>query len=277
MNVLVLRSYGDYIVLLNAIKYSTQSQSIKIIVSKHLKPLHEALHLDLPNNYTFEFINLNIQRGLLGIFTNKYFLNFNSVKEIVTLRKYLKTKKISSLYLEQDKRIRFLKLITGTHLQAIYHNNNIYESFENFFASKNTSKLNYWNKDIQEPKIIIFPDSRKKDKKINKKTLLHLLELFSVKNIYPTIASFNQNLVLDDRKGNQISYHNFVELVALIQMADFIISSDSLPIHLSEILHKPHWTLYNQKINNNWLTPSSKHMKFYSTFDEIDSIQLIFN
>ena len=47
MNIVVLRSYGDYVILLNSLKNTTIKHSIHLIVSSHLKLLHDALKLNL--------------------------------------------------------------------------------------------------------------------------------------------------------------------------------------------------------------------------------------
>lgn len=77
MNLLVLRSYGDYIILLNSISKSDLTNPITITVSSHLKPLHDSLHLKLPANFTFTFVDFKIKNGLLSVFTNKYALSIN--------------------------------------------------------------------------------------------------------------------------------------------------------------------------------------------------------
>ena len=89
MNILVLRSYGDYTIMLNAIQHSTAQKPIHLILSKHLQPLHEALNLTIPENYTIEFVDFKIRNGILGIFTNKHFFSLHSLKEILSIKKYL--------------------------------------------------------------------------------------------------------------------------------------------------------------------------------------------
>ena len=105
--------------------------------------------------------------------------------------------------------------------------------------------------------IILFPDSRKKNK-ILKKTVINDISNLSGKI---KIAKFG----VYDNESNFISYSSFDELTNIIKNADFIISSDSLPAHLAEFYNKPHFILYNQKINFEWLTPFCKINSTYST------------
>ena len=275
MNILVLRSYGDYIVLLNAIKYSSETQPIKIIVSAHLKPLHDALKLDFPINYKFEFINFNISKGILGVFTNKFLFSFSSFKELLILRKYLKNNNVDNYLLEQNKRNLLLKIFTGYNFKYIFRQKNIYDNYISFFKSINITHIVHLISN--NSKVLIFPDSRKIEKKINSKTLFNLIDILEAKRIDYTIANYKTKLILNNSFSKNIVYTNFEELVGLIKSFDFIISSDSLPVHISEILNKPHWILYNKQINRDWLTPFSKNAKFYSTFNQVNLLQLIFN
>jgi hypothetical protein len=72
MHILALRSYGDYVILLNSIKHADLKQDVKIITSNHLKPLHEALNANFSTNFEFIFKDFGIKNGLMAFFTNKY-------------------------------------------------------------------------------------------------------------------------------------------------------------------------------------------------------------
>jgi ADP-heptose:LPS heptosyltransferase len=91
------------------------------------------------------------------------------------------------------------------------------------------------------------------------------------------IAKFSAGIENKNGMINEISYSNFTDLVEIIKKVDFIISSDSLPVHIAELYYKPHWILYNHKINTNWLTPSSSSSNYYSTFEQTNLINIIFN
>ena len=56
MYILALRSYGDYVIMLNSIKHAGIKKNITIIVSKHLQPLHESLNSQYSNNFKFIFL-----------------------------------------------------------------------------------------------------------------------------------------------------------------------------------------------------------------------------
>jgi len=277
MNILVLRSYGDYAIMLNAIQHSTAQKPIHLIVSKHLQPLHEALNLTIPENYTIEFVDFKIRNGILGIFTNKHFFSLHSLKEILSIKKYFANEKMQLTYLEHKKRPLIFHLFSKLRVRGIYDKGNIYESFNSFFES--TSSPNRVNKVSILSNVIIFPDSRKSNKQIDNNTLNNLCQMLAKKKLNVLVAKHNLDIINNciDRHYELKGYYNFQELVELVKNADYIFSSDSLPVHIAEIFNKPHWILYNSKINSNWLTPSSKLKHNYCTFDEIQLINNILN
>jgi len=277
MNILVLRSYGDYVILLNSLRNTTIKQPINLIVSNHLQLLHEALQLDFPINIHISFANFKIQNGILNFFTNKHFLSLGTIEELTSLRQYFINQKNENYFIEHSQNIILLQFFLAVKLKFIYSKNNIYNCFNKFFEVQpvlNQDSLFTLN---SSSTVIIFPDSRKKNKMIGEKTISKILMDLSQKSVQYKIAKFNAGI--ENNKGmlNEIDYSNFVDLVEIIKKADFIITSDSLPAHIAELYHKPHWILYNHKINTNWLTPSSSSSNYYSTFEQTDLINIIFN
>lgn len=279
MNILVLRSYGDYTIMLNSIQNSTTQKPIKLIVSKHLQQLHEALNVFIPENYTVEFKDFSIKNGILGIFTNKYFFSRNSIKEILLIKKYFKKGEIKITYLEHKKRAFLLNIFLKQKVSGIYHKGSVYDSFNNFFLRTNPVIHENNIRIDSNSNVIIFPDSRKSDKQIDKATLNNLYQILLDRNINVFIAKHNldQKIISNSQNYQLKGYYNFDQLIDLIKKSDFIFSSDSLPVHIAEIYNKPHWILYNNKINTDWLTPSSKMRHHYCTFDKIQLINNLFN
>ena len=277
MNILVLRSYGDYVILLNSLRNTTIKQPIHLIVSNHLQLLHEALDLDLPINIHISFVNFKIQNGILSFFTNKHFFSLGTIKELISLRQYFKGKKNENYFIEHRQKSLLLQFFLGIKLKFIYHKNNVYNSFHKFFEVQPI--LNEQPSFIlnSSSTVIIFPDSRKKNKMVNQKTISTLVMALDQKAVQYKIAKFSDGIENKNGMLNEISYSNFTDLVEIIKKADFIISSDSLPVHIAELYYKPHWILYNHKINTNWLTPSSSSSNYYSTFEQTNLINIIFN
>lgn len=270
MNILVLRSYGDYIILLNSIQKSTLRQPIKLVVSKHLQLLHEAVAPQIPVNFKIEFIDFKIQKGILSIFTNKFFFSNNALRELLNIKRHFKNEINTDLFLEHKQRKSIFKFFTELAVKAIYNKGSVYESFNTFLNAKQLCEDGRY-KIVTNSNVIVFPDSRKKNKEIDTATTNELCKLITEIGAHVTVAKFNFNIMNNAAEFGYPfkGYHNFKELVEIIQKADFILSSDSLPVHIAELFNKPHWILYNNKVNSNWLTPSSKRKKYYCTFHEL--------
>ena len=270
MYILVLRSYGDYVIMLNSIKHASIKGNIKLIVSNHLKPLHESLSTHFANNFEFIFKDFGLKKGLLSFFTNRYFFSLNTIKELFNISKMVHQMEIKdkTIYVEHKARKTLPSILLRNQLQHIYTKGNVYEAFAHFFTIDST-KLTFQLPDVHRiRKVLIFPDSRKKHKIIDDNTMKCLTAELIEQKIDFKIANFDPVKKNDIDPNKQISYKNFNDLISLIKECDFIISSDSVPAHIAEFLEKPHAILYNDKINYNWLTPFAKKYKMYTTFGE---------
>jgi len=69
-----------------------------------------------------------------------------------------------------------------------------------------------------------------------------------------------------------VSYSNFEELLELINDADFVFGSDSLPIHLCNTLQKPHYILYPKNGSSAFFTPFSIANNYYADFEKFTSL-----
>ena len=130
----------------------------------------------------------NISTGILGVFTNKFLFSFSSFKELLILRKYLKNNNVDNYLLEQNKRNLLLKIFTGYNFKYIFRQKNIYDNYISFFKSINTTHIVHLISN--NSKVLIFPDSRKIEKKINSKTLFNLIDILEAKRIDYTIANY---------------------------------------------------------------------------------------
>jgi ADP-heptose:LPS heptosyltransferase len=270
MHILALRSYGDYVILLNSIKNADIKQDVQIIASNHLKPIHEALNVNFSTNFNFIFKDFGIKNGLMGFFTNKHFFSFNTIHEILKLSKILKNLIINKekLFLEHHKRNFLLNIFLRKKLNFLYKSGNVYDAYGRFFGFESIDKTFQLLKVHPKSKVLIFPDSRKKHKIINVETIRQLSSSLTNLNIEFKIAKFDQKNNEYSFLKNQIVYRDFKDLILLISECDFVISSDSVPVHIAEFLQKQHIILYNDKINHNWLTPFAKKYHMFTTFKE---------
>ncbi len=270
MYILALRSYGDYVIMLNSIKHAGIKKNITIIVSKHLQPLHESLNSQYSNNFKFIFKDFGIKKGLLSFFTNRHFFSLNTIRELFSISKMIRQMEIKNekIYLEHKTRKAFLSILLGNQLQHIYNNGNIYDAFGCFFEI-NSDELTFNLPVIQTIyKVLIFPDSRKKHKIIDNNTVKQLSSELIDQKIDFKIAHFDHITLTDIDSNNRVVYNNFNDLILLIKECDFVITSDSVPAHIAEYMEKPHVILYNDRVNKDWLTPFAKKYKMYTTFGE---------
>ena len=132
----LLRAYGDFVILLQALMQSPQKNKYTIIASKHLQPLYEelALVIDL-SSIKIQFINFGITHTQLSLFTNKHLLSLNMLKELKQIKNFVKQNPntIGSDYIEQDKRIGLFNAITGLSFNSIVSKEPVYISYAKFF------------------------------------------------------------------------------------------------------------------------------------------------
>ncbi len=264
MQILVFRSYGDLIILLQVLNNRTVEHPIQLMVSTHLKPLLESLpNLNLSSNITLRYFDIGIDKGILRLFTNKNFFSLQTIKEIIKLKRICNRKSV--FYVEQKVRCWALNfLFYPTSFLPIVKKGNVYKSYFNFFSMIDLNE-NPETKGIK--KVLLFPDSRKSSKQ---------LPLEVVKDI----INNNQKKIIVAKFGNGIDheetkyYNDFPTLIQLIQDADFIISADSLPVHLAQYLNKPHYILYAKKINFNWLSPFAQSKQSYGLFNNYENLSV---
>ena len=81
----------------------------------------------------------------------------------------------------------------------------------------------------------------------------------------------NEQKLQTASQNELVSYANFEELLALINNADFIFGSDSLPIHLCNAIQKPHYILYPNNGSTAFFTPFSIANNYYADFNKFSS------
>jgi ADP-heptose:LPS heptosyltransferase len=267
-----LRSYGDFIVAVNAVRNDDQEEGKTMYVSQHLRALYNAL----PTGYRprVQFIDLGIRHNILAGFTNRYLFTTAAVKELFTWRRVVKALpvNVSAIFLEQWRRKWLASLFAGTPLRAIHSRGNIYHSYATFF---NSTPADF---SFQQPgagsSILVFTDSRKRSKALPD-TVVKMIGAFCHHRYNVTFANFGAaaKRSQDDRSLSYRSYNNFEELTGLVRSADFIISSDSLPVHLAQLFEKPHWVIYHGPVNQEWLTPHALQHGHYCVFSDMEKLK----
>ncbi len=256
--IFLLRAYGDFVIFLHALTNSPKKEQYSIVASKHLQPLYDAIKtFFLLENIQIDFVNFELDKGQLRLFTNKHFLSLQTIKELQAIKSYIKKypNNTGIDYVEQDKRIGLLNLFTGHTFQYILGKQEVYKSYDRFFENTDSS-----SKIVASAlkKNVIFPDSRLSKKDIPASVLQNITALLEQKGKHIQVAKFGT------------TYTNFKELIQLIHEADYIIGADSLPIHLAALLKKPHFILYADGLTQDFKTSYAEKENSFGVFSHYD-------
>jgi hypothetical protein len=90
----LLRAYGDFVILLQALLESPQKNKYSLIASKHLQPLYQELALVINlSSIQIQFIDFGITNTQLSLFTNKHILSLNTLNELKQIKKFMARQK----------------------------------------------------------------------------------------------------------------------------------------------------------------------------------------
>jgi hypothetical protein len=268
----LLRAYGDATIALHFLANSPEKNNYAVIASNHLKPLINALskYIDL-SSHKIEFIDFGIIKSQLNLFTNRYFISINTLHQVIKLKQFIKNNPNNEGvdYVEQEKKSKLLNLFTGHSFKAIV-NKQVYTDMGNFFKSS----ISIPKSTITVNKVLIVPDARISARRVPEKVIEYIKKQLTGTDKSLQVAYFNKDNETKFRTESQnevISYANFEQLMAIINDADFIFGSDSLPIHLCNALKKPHYILYPNNGSNAFFTPFSIANECYADFDKFSS------
>jgi len=273
----LLRAYGDATIALHFLANSPEKNNYTIIASEHLKPLINALstYIDL-SSLQIQFVDFDITKSQLNLFTNRHLISTNTLQQVLKLKRFVKNNPNNNGvdYLEQEKKSTLLNLLTGHSFKAII-DKQVYAEMGAFF-----------NADLITPvlkgtlnKILILPDARITARRIPENVIEHIKTPLKGANKSLQVAYLNKDnepSIQTDSQNALGSYSNFEQLLALINEADFIFGSDSLPIHLCHVLKKPHFILYPFNGSNNFFTPYALKNKYYLNFKEVNENSFTF-
>ena len=263
--VFLLRAYGDFTIFIDALHRSGLKTSFQVVASKHLEGLYHAInkYVDL-SAIKIQFEDFGIEQSQLNLFTNKTLFTIDSCKQLFNLKKYLKKfpNKNGVDFLEQDKRKTLIQILTNHSFQSIVNDHKfVYESYRQFFQNSDLDQS--VSKKIE--KVLLFPDARLAKRIIPDKITENVQSICNSKNYQFSIARFKTR-----KSTTDCIYENFNELIALIQSNDYIIGADSLPVHLCNLLNKPHFMFFPDNHPRNFVTPFAQSNKHYGEFNQYD-------
>lgn len=236
--VFLLRAYGDFAIAVQAL-----AATDAIVASMHLKPLYDALiSQGCISPRIIEFVDFGIQGSQLNLFTNKTFFSIDTFRQLSKIKQYIQANPGSSDFVEQSARLGLLNFYTGHSFKAIF------ETEEPVYAAYGLPALGLERKG---DKVLILPDARL-PKRIIPSSILSRME--------GQVARFGSD------------YTSFEQLIDLIQSSDYVVTSDSLPLHLAYLCHKPHFILYPDGGKQDFFTPDALASGSFSTFSQFTHV-----
>jgi hypothetical protein len=260
----LLRAFGDFVIAINAILKSNQAKDLKVVASLHLEPLYLAISqvADL-KAIDIEFVDFDVHASQVNLFTNRHLLEMDTLLQIKKIKQYLTINPnyLGVDYIEQDKRRLLIEIALNHTFKPIVTENNVYKQYGRFFKIT----PNQISKKIKKGgTVLILPDARIKRRNIPHNLISKIQHVCKERGLNSKVAYFKK--FVDSAE----MYKNFVELIHLINTSDFIVGGDSLPIHLSYILNKPHFILYPNGGKKDFFTPFAIENNYYSEFSSND-------
>lgn len=255
--------------------------------SKHLEPLYLDLKKSLPDiDLKIHFIDLGIKKKIFGFFTNKHSFELNSFRELKNLKQWvmrvrdegLKVEGFSGLSIkgtaflfEQRRKQWFIAPYLGETFPYIHKKSrNIYQSYFQHFGVE-PGLLS-----IPNPvpsglkKILVLPESRKSSKSF-KPLFIHQLTKSLLGQGFEVTTGFFKQLPFQT-EGKAAVHVEFTDLIHLIKEADLVVTADSLPAHLAQLLGKPHFVYYEGQPDEEWTTPFSNLSTAYGVMGDFSSL-----
>lgn len=220
----------------------------------------------IPAGLNIQFVDWGIRTPLLRAFSSRYLLHADTRKELANIRSFLRNHPapVGGDWVEQPHRKQLLELATGHTFHSIGDEGPVYTAFHRFFHTVDPeiffSDDGLHNAGPQ--KILVLPSARVPRRDLPERVLSRLKRLHTMKGDLVQLAYFRKNL------AGGICYNSFTELVQLIREADFVYGADSLPVHLAQLLLKPHCIVYPDGGSHRFFTPFTLQHALYKTFNE---------
>lgn len=274
----LLRAYGDFVIALNVVSRTASRENIQLVASVHLEPLYKAIQPFLPAPVEVQFVDFGIQKQLMRCFTNKYMIHPHAVKELNALRNYLHERHITdNIFLEQKKRIWIPRLFCNYPFRSVVSDGPVYRSYADFFSVPfQTLEAIPYEREKKGQQILIVPDARQALRRINTDLIQEIEEKYRYHGASVKVAYFRKKQ--EPAIENAAVYNDFRELIRLIEESDWLIGSDSLPVHIAQLLGKPHCILYPRSlITTRFFTPFALKNETYIAFEDLKSRKNFFN
>jgi ADP-heptose:LPS heptosyltransferase len=268
---LPIRAFGDFLIAATVVK-GRFTCKIPILLPNYLFEVFLAIdageYFEIVNN-----IHFKNQPAFFELYKLKNPINlYRLIKDIITIQSAVNDK--DKFILDYSSKRLFF---TGAHFLWPKNTENIYEGKLKLFSKNfNVNPSLIFQpinpvKSNRNSKILIIPDSRIRQKSIDKTLIKTIKEYYH--EITIDIAYFSKDILDDYNKY----YSSFKQLIKLINSYDLIISAESLPYHLANYLGKPHFVIYNNSRHAKkfFMTPYMIQNHSYSIFKNNDAKTVI--
>ena len=293
--IVFLRSFGDFTIAISVLRNSRFYADHVFYASVHLEPLYNDLKAALPDiELNIQFIDFGIRKKIFGYFTNKHSIELHSFRELMKLKKWLREEGLKvegfrglgmkgeglgvegfkglgssgiQLFFEQRRKQWMIAPFLGSTYPYVHQKSrNIYDSYFAHFGVAQ-EMLDFQVTPTAIHKILVLPESRKKSKSFQP-SFIHELASSLTKQGFDVTTAFFKNIQTVP-EGKVATHDSFADLISLIQAADLVITADSLPAHLSQLLHRPHFVCYEGAPNPEWMTPYSRETKAFGVMGDV--------
>ena len=282
--IVFLRSFGDFTIAISVLRKSKILQDHVFYASVHLEPLYMDLKASLSDlDLNIHFIDFGIKKKVFGYFTNKHSVELHSFRELMNLRKWLRDKGLGvegfrglgrsgiQLFFEQRRKQWMIAPFLGSTYPYVHKKSkNIYDSYLAHFGVADEMLAFQPTQTTAVHTILVLPESRKKSKSFQP-TFIHELASSLMKQGFEVTTAFFKNIPIVP-VGKLATHDSFTDLIKLIQAADLVITADSLPAHLSQLLNRAHFVCYEGTPNPEWMTPYARETKAYGVLGDVGRV-----
>ena len=274
--IVFLRSFGDFTIAISVLRKSSSHSDYVFYASVHLEPLYKDLKAALPDiALNIQFIDFGIRKKIFGYFTNKHSVELHSFRELMKLKKWLSGMKDEELFFEQRRKQWMIAPFFGSIYPFVHKKTrNIYDSYLAHFGVT-PEMLVFQESPTAIHTILVLPESRKKSKSFQP-TFIHELASCLTKKGFDVTTAFFKNIQAVP-VGKVATHDSFTDLIRLIQAADLVITADSLPAHLSQLLHRPHFVCYDGQPNPELMTPYARQMMAFGVLGDVARVNDFIN
>lgn len=252
-----IRAFGDFTITTAVVK-NHFAEKLPVILPDYLRDLYDILNA----SECFTIVDK------IGLKRSPAFFELHKVKklpdairllrEILFINNHLNHQD-NYLFDYSNKRLN----IFFKHFSYPAKNGNIYHAKINMlekYLPKSEKPRAVSLKNNEFKKVVFFPGSRKASKVISTGLVDAILNSGSFGNIK---LAYHQS---ENPPPGAIIFNDFETLKDLVTENDFVISADSLPLHMAYYFSVPHFCIYNNFLNTQWLTPYIERNNYHTVY-----------